>query len=470
MENKSNQNVNITNKEANVLVLPYPLQGHINPILQFAKRLAFNGLNVTVLVPSSISAQGASFKKNHNNPTYNLDFATLYDGYNQKPDKTDLDAYLSRLKTSTTQSLRDMLSRQCCPRPKMIVYDSLMPWVLDVVNECGLLGAPFFTQSCVVNWVYYHVREGKLRVPVTGFDLVSLPGVETLFRVEDLPSFVTGHGQLYPVSVRNLAFDQFLNVGDACCLFVNTLDNLEIEVINWMESICPVKTIGPCIPSKYLDNRIPNDNDYGLSLFEPQTNVCIQWLDARDNGSVVYVSMGSMASPEPDQMEEIARALQKSNKYFLWVVRTSEENKLPSNFREDTSEKGLIVNWCPQLEVLAHRAIGCFVTHCGWNSTLEAISLGVPMVAFPQWSDQFTNAKWIKDFWRVGDRVKANVDCFATRDDIELCISHVMEGEFAKEVRSNASKLKQLAKATMLEGGTSNRNVEEFVTKLQCVN
>ncbi|KAK9664972.1 hypothetical protein RND81_14G081000 [Saponaria officinalis] len=236
-----------------------------------------------------------------------------------------------------------------------------------------------------------------------------------------------------------------------------------------MESICPVKTIGPCIPSKYLDNLIPDDTDYGLSLFEPETNVCTQWLDARDNGSVVYLSMGSMASPEPEQIEEIARALEKCNYFFLWVVRATEENKLPPNFREQTSEKGLIVNWCPQLEVLAHRAISCFVTHCGWNSTLEAISLGVPMVGFPQWSDQFTNAKCIKDFWRVGDRVKTNEDGFATRDEIELCISHVMEGEFGKEIRDNANKLKQLAKSTMLEGGTSARNVEEFVTKLQCL-
>uniref|UniRef100_A0A7C8YBY5 Uncharacterized protein n=1 Tax=Opuntia streptacantha TaxID=393608 RepID=A0A7C8YBY5_OPUST len=173
-----------------------------------------------------------------------------------------------------------------------------------------------------------------------------------------------------------------------------------------MASKLPVRTIGPAIPSVYLDKRLPDDRDYGLSLFKPETNICIPWLDAKEEGSVVYASMGSLASFGNEQMEEMAVALEKCDNYFLWVVRASEEDKLPSNFKERTSEKGIVVNWCPQLEVLAHRAVGCFVTHCGWNSTLEAISLGVPMVAFPWWSDQPTTAKCIADFWKVGVRVK----------------------------------------------------------------
>ncbi|KAG5589098.1 hypothetical protein H5410_039612 [Solanum commersonii] len=51
-------------------------------------------------------------------------------------------------------------------------------------------------------------------------------------------------------------------------------------------------------------------------------------------------------------------------------------------------------------------SIGCFLTHCGWNSTLESISLGVPMVAIPQWTDQPTNAKLVKDVWEIGVRAK----------------------------------------------------------------
>ncbi|PQQ12784.1 UDP-glycosyltransferase 74E2-like [Prunus yedoensis var. nudiflora] len=106
-----------------------------------------------------------------------------------------------------------------------------------------------------------------------------------------------------------------------------------------------------------------------------------QWLDLKKACTVVYVSFGSVANLEEKQMEELALGLKRSKTSFMWVVRESEIQKLPSNFEEQTSEKGLVVNWCPQLQALAHRAIGCFMTHCGWNSTLEALSLGVPMVA-----------------------------------------------------------------------------------------
>ncbi|XP_074292039.1 UDP-glycosyltransferase 74E2-like [Silene latifolia] len=453
---------------AHVLVLAYPLQGHINPILQFAKRLAFKGLKVTILVPSSISHQ-APFQQ-HKHQSFDLEYIRIFDGYEGKPDERDVNAYLRRVKTSISQSLSELLdhfkknNQKLDPTPKMVIYDSVMPWVLDVVKKGGLEGAPFFTQSCMVNSIYYHVNQGELKIPITGSNLVSLPAIKSLLKVEDLPSFVTSAGLSYPAAVINMLIDQFSNVKEATCLFVNSLDKLEIEVIKWMEIICPVKTIGPCIPYKYLDNLIPDDMDYGLSLFEPETNDCIQWLNARESGSVVYVSMGSIASVKPDQMNEIASAMLNCNRFFLWVVRTSEENKLPLKFKEDTSEKGLIVNWCPQLEVLAHQAIGCFITHCGWNSTLEAVSLGVPMVGFPQSSDQFTNAKCIEDIWGIGVRVKANEDGFVAKEEIEMCIHEVMEGESAKEIRENANKWKQLA----VEGRTSANNIQEFVTKLQC--
>ncbi|KAI3973932.1 hypothetical protein MKX01_030508 [Papaver californicum] len=151
-----------------------------------------------------------------------------------------------------------------------------------------------------------------------------------------------------------------------------------------------LRTIGPTIPSTYLDNRIEDDNDYGLNLFKPDSSICMNLLNSRANGTVVYVSSGSMAELNKEQMEELAMGLIGSNSYFLWVVRGSEEHKLSGKMlgEIESGNKGLVVKWSPQLEVLSHVAVGCFVTHCGWNSTLEALSLGVPMVGIPHRSNK----------------------------------------------------------------------------------
>ncbi|KAM4113644.1 hypothetical protein ACJW30_04G011000 [Castanea mollissima] len=165
-------------------------------------------------------------------------------------------------------------------------------------------------------------------------------------------------------------------------------------------------------------------------------------------------------------MVEITSGLRNSNCYFLWVVRESEWKKLPSNFLPEISEKGLVGSWCPQLEVLAHKAIGCFMTHCGWNSTLEALSLGVPMIAMPQWMDQTTNAKYIMDVWKVRVRIKVDEKGIATKEEIELFIREVVGGDRGKEMKRNLMKWMELSKEVVDKDGSSNKNIEEFVAKI----
>lgn len=229
-----------------------------------------------------------------------------------------------------------------------------------------------------------------------------------------------------------------------------------------MSKFWKVMTVGPTIPSMYLDRRLENDKDYGMNLYKPNTDECRSWLSGKPKGSVVYVSFGSYASLQVEEMVEVACGLKRSNCYFLWVVRKTEESKLPNNFIEEIGEKGLVVSWCSQLEALSHESIGCFLTHCGFNSVLEALSLGVPMLAMPQWSDQPTNAKNVEDVWRVGIRVKGS----GKRDDIEYCIKELMEGDKGKEVKKNAIKWKNLAEAAMSEGGSSDTNIDEFLANL----
>lgn len=238
-----------------------------------------------------------------------------------------------------------------------------------------------------------------------------------------------------------------------------------------MASQWPIKTIGPTVPSMYLDKRLQDDNDYGLSLFKPDAEACIKWLDTKEPASVVYISFGSLVSYREGQMDELASVLMKTNFYFLWVVRDSETSKLPRDFLADDDhmvqeKKVLIVNWCPQLQVLAHRAVGCFMTHSGWNSTLEALSLGVPMVTLPQWADQPTNAKYVVDVWGAGVCVKADERGIYRREEIEGCIKQVMEGEKGNLIRNSVARWKKLANEAVDEGGSSDKNIKEFISKL----
>ncbi|KAL5702824.1 hypothetical protein ACHQM5_027990 [Ranunculus cassubicifolius] len=130
----------------------------------------------------------------------------------------------------------------------------------------------------------------------------------------------------------------------------------------------------------------------------------------------------------------------------------------------------MIVPWCSQVEVLNHPATGCFVTHCGWNSTLETIATGVPVVAFPQWSDQGTNAKLIEDFWKIGVRVEPNEeDKIVKSEEIIRCLEEVMDAETGEELRSNAKKWKEAARAAMSEGGSSDRNLRTFLDEVSQV-
>ncbi|KAH7864072.1 hypothetical protein Vadar_025386 [Vaccinium darrowii] len=448
---------------AHCLVLPFPIQGHINPMLQFSKRLEHKGVRVTLALTHFIFNKT---KHSHQSSASSITAETISDGYDGE-EAPSIEEYLTRFRcigSETLTALVEKLRRSGQP-VDCIIYDSFVPWALDVAKELGLVGAAFLTQSCAVCNVYYNVFSGGLEIPVTAAEEIRVPGLPPPpLWVADLPSFV-GVPESYP-ALLDVVVSQFANLGEADWVLGNTFHKLEEEVVDWMANIWPMRTIGPTIPSMYLDKRLLNDREYGLSMFNPKTSDCMNWLDQHPNGSVVYVSFGSVAELGLKQMEELTLGLKNTNCYFLWVVRATEEAKLPKNFAAETAEKGLVVSWCPQLEVLAHPGVGCFVTHCGWNSTLEALSLGVPMVGIPQWTDQPTNAKYVMDVWGTGVRARPDGDGLVTGAEVERCVREVMEGERGNEIRKNAMKWRELAKEAVGEGGSSDKNIDEFVTSL----
>ncbi|XP_044465917.1 UDP-glycosyltransferase 74F2-like [Mangifera indica] len=446
---------------AHILVVPYPSQGHINPTLQFGKRLASKGLKITFAITNFIS------KTMKPQPFTSVQYETISDGFDEGgfAKAESIHAYIQQMEVAGSKTLAELIKKykQSSNPVDCIVYDPVLPWALEVAKQFGLLGAAFFTQTCAVNYIYYLVYNGLLKLPICSTP-VSIPGLPPL-EPSDMPSFINVAGQ-YPAYFE-MVLNQFSNTDKVDFILVNTFYKLEDEVVDSMPKICPLLTIGPTIPSFYLDNRIEDDKGYDLNLFKLDKSICIDWLNAKPKGSVVYVSFGSMANLSHKQMEELAWGLNNTKFHFLWVVRDIEDTKLPHGFIEETANKGLIMKWSPQLEVLSNEALGCFFSHAGWNSTIEALSLAVPMVVMPQWTDQPTDAKFVADVWKVGIRVRVEENGIVTREEIEKCLREVMEGERAKEMKMNAEKWRKLAIEAVSEGGTSDTNIDEFVSKVR---
>ncbi|KAL8469501.1 hypothetical protein ACS0TY_032372 [Phlomoides rotata] len=448
---------------AHILAVPYPSQGHVNPMLQFCKRLVFKGSKATFIVTKFIF-------KTFDPKSDTIVIDTISDGFDDGgfSQANDVADYLTKMERAGSETLEELIKTyQKSGQPiDCIVYDAFLPWVLEVAKKFGIKGGAFFTQACAVNYVYYYAHHGLLKIPVEAAATpVELPGLPPL-DLPDMPSFIYVHGS-YPAYFA-LVLKQFWNVEKADLVLVNTFYKLEEKAVDSMSKVCPLLTIGPTLPSFYLDKRIEKDNKYDINLFhsEPLTTIT-NWLETKAARSIVYIAFGSMDNLPKTQMEEIAWGLRNTNFDILWVVRVSDkENKIPKEFVHASRDKALFVHWSPQLEVLSNKAIGCFFSHGGWNSTTEALSLGVPMVVLPQWTDQTTDAKFVQDVWGTGVRVRVGADGIATREEIEGCVREVVEGEKGKEMKRNATKWKDLAKEAVSEGGSSDINIDTFISKL----
>ena len=232
--------------------------------------------------------------------------------------------------------------------------------------------------------------------------------------------------------------------------------------------------IGPLLPS--VDDRSRGGKNPGISL-----ELCISWLDSKPPNSVLYISFGSQSTISASQMMQLAKALDMSGKNFIWVVRPplgfdinaefEAEEWLPEGFAKKVTEKnrGLIVSkWAPQVEILSHKSIAAFLSHCGWNSVLESLSCGVPIIGWPLFGEQFYNVKLLEE--EVGVCVEvARGTQFAVRcEDIVHKIEMVMrvDGE-GKKLREKACKVKGMIEDAIRDEddykGSSVKSMEEFL-------
>ncbi|VAI16082.1 unnamed protein product [Triticum turgidum subsp. durum] len=360
---------------------------------------------------------------------------------------------------------------------RRLAYHGLRPtlvatrYVLSTTPPPGapfVAAAAFFSQPCAVDVVYGELWAGRLALPATdGRALLARGALGVELGPEDMPPFAAVP-ESQPLFLK-VSVGQFEGLEDADDVLVNSFRDLEPKEAEYMELTWRAKMVGPTMPSFYLDDdRLPSNKSYGFNFFNGDA-LCMDWLEKQSNSSVVLVSYGTVSNYDATQLEELGNGLCNSDKPFLWVVRSNEEHKLSKELREKCEKIGLIVSWCPQLEVLAHRAIGCFVTHCGWNSTLEALANGVPLVGIPHWADQPTIAKYMESAWSMGVRVRKDNNGYLKMEEVERCIREMMDVERNDKYKRNAVKWMQKAKEAMREGGSSDKNIAEFATKYSSI-
>nr|KYP51939.1 Hydroquinone glucosyltransferase [Cajanus cajan] len=229
-----------------------------------------------------------------------------------------------------------------------------------------------------------------------------------------------------------------------------------------------VYPVGPIVQS--------GDDAKGLDL------ECLKWLDKQQVGSVLYVSFGSGGTLSQEQVNELAYGLELSNHKFLWVVRApsglasdaylSAKNNvdplefLPCGFLERTKEQGVVIpSWAPQVQVLSHSSVGGFLTHCGWNSILESVLNGVPLITWPLFAEQRMNAVVLSEGLKVGVRPKLNENGLVEREEIVEVIKSLMKGEKGVELRKRIKELKEDAINAIREGGSSTKTLSQLVLK-----
>ncbi|XP_004298222.1 PREDICTED: crocetin glucosyltransferase, chloroplastic-like [Fragaria vesca subsp. vesca] len=462
------------------IVIAYPAQGHINPSLQLAKRLIrTTGAHVTFV--NTVYAH----RRMANSLTIpcRLTFAPFSDGYDDgtKPED-DSEHVLSELRSRSSKAIVDLVKTGANEGHPYtcIVYTLLLSWVGGVATELHLPSALAWIQPATVFDIYYYYFNGykDLIRNNTGDEnndpsfALELPGLPLLLKKRDLPSFILASNPYS--SALPLFEDQFEKLGKLSkpIILVNTFNALEPEALRAIDKYNLIG-IGPLMPSAFLDGKDPSDKSFGGDLIQKSKNSAyLEWLNSKPVESVIYVSFGSFSVLSKTQMEELAKGLLDYGRPFLWVIRENQKNgggkeekeEQELSCRAELEELGKIVPWCSQVEVLSNPSLGCFVTHCGWNSSMESLVSGVPVVAFPQWTDQCTNAKLIEETWKTGIRVAPNEEGVVVDEELTRCLELVMGGE---ELRRNAKKWKELAREAVSEGGSSDKNLKAFLEEIE---
>ncbi|XP_010032066.2 UDP-glycosyltransferase 76B1 [Eucalyptus grandis] len=440
-----------------IVLFPLPLQGHITPMLQLANILYSRGFSITIVHTHFNSPKSSNY------PHFN--FQPIPDGLLEGQASTvDFIALVTLMNVTCVGPFRDCLAKlfsdasndriPCC-----LITDPVWHFTQAVADELNIPRMALRTSSIssFLAFCAMPLMREKGYLPLQDSRLEeAVPELPPL-KVKDLHVINSKD----PEDVLRLIIAMAETMRASSGLIFNSFEELEPTKLAECRRRFPVPifTVGPFHKQSV---------ETSTSLL-PQDRSSISWLDKQEKPkSVLYVSFGSLSIVSEAQFLEIASGLANSGRPFLWVVRPGSVRgsewleALPSGFLEGLDGRGHIVKWAPQHEVLAHLAVGGFWTHNGWNSTLEAICEGVPLMCMPFFGDQRVNARYVCNEWRVGLHLEYKVE----RKEIEDSIKRLMVSDEGDEMREKMKSLKREADECLQDGGSSYRSLRKLTEYL----
>ncbi|CAL1402153.1 unnamed protein product [Linum trigynum] len=440
-----------------LVLVPCPYQGHINPMLQLGTILHSRGFSISIIHTQF----NAPCPRNH--PDFR--FIPIPDGL---PDSLissgNIPAILLAVNANCHTPLKDRVARMMQsekPNGKVscIIYDELIYSAESVANSLGIPSIMLRTNTVST----FLARDLILRLIDQGQtplqdSIMEEPVPEHYpLRYKDLPTTIFKPVSNFVEMVENLRL-----VRTSSAVIWNTLDCLENSLLDQVKQQCqvPIFTVGP------MHKFAPQ---LSTSLLKEDYS-CIPWLDKQAEKSVIYVSLGSLACISQHELAEMAWGLTKSNLPFLWVVRPglvrgtrNIQESLPDGFKEGVGERGRIVQWAPQKEILAHKAVAGFWSHCGWNSTVESIAEGVPLICRPNFADQKVTARYVTHVWKVGMQLEEELE----REQVAAALRRLMVEKEGIEMRKRAMELKARVEIGTRKGGSSFNDLDKLIKTIR---
>ncbi|XP_051120065.1 7-deoxyloganetic acid glucosyltransferase-like [Andrographis paniculata] len=444
-----------------VLIFPLPLQGPLNCMLNLAELLCLAGVGVTFINTDHVHRRllACSTSANYYAKYPNLKFQTVPDGLPEENPRTadQIGNLIESMEAVASPIFRQMVSPDSV---SCLIADGIFAFAAEVAGDVGVPLLYFDTISPCGLWSYLCmpklIEDGEFPFPDDDLDKLvpGIPGMEGIIRRRDLPNFYRTDDLNIPII--QLVLKEAKHIPLAQGLIFNTFQELEAPVLSQFQNISPqIYAVGPL--HTHLKSRSPPPQDRSTSIWKEDKS-CISWLDSQPSKSVLFVSIGSLAVVTKRQLVELWHGLINSGTRFLWVQRPDSvvEDNIPEfdeislELLKNTKERGFIVKWAPQEEVLAHPAVGGFFTHSGWNSTLESIVEGKPMICWPYFVDQQVNSRFVEEVWKLGLDMKDKCD----RRVIEGMIRELM-GSRKEEFSEKADAMAKLARKSVGHGGSS---------------